>query len=160
MIISDILIIVVCFLCLYYLLNGAMYVPTHKDAIAAMIELVRPQSGTKIVDLGSGDGRIVAEFAKRGASVTGIEINPILVWWSQIKISRLGLSNHAKIRMRSFWGVNFGQYDVIIVFGITHIMKKLEDKIRKEAKPGTLIISNVFDYCIQNARIWATGICN
>ncbi len=137
--------IILCVIALFYLRNGAIPVPTHKKAINDMLELVQVRPGMKIADLGSGDGRILIAFAQAGASTDGFEVNPVLVWWSRIRIKRRKLAN-AKVYGQSFWPADLSGYDAVVVFGMTHIMERLGKKLESELKPGTVVVSNVFKF--------------
>lgn len=121
-------------------INGAPYVPTRAFIVEKMLEGVGP--GMKLVDLGSGDGRIVMAAARKGAEAVGFEINPILVLISRWRIRRRKLS--AKVYWKSFWQADLSPFDVVTVFGITKIMPGLEAKFRKELKRGACIVSYAF----------------
>src|SRR3989338_878500 len=82
-----------------HLLRGAPYLPTHRESVAKMIELAQVRPADKMVDLGSGDGRIVIAFAKQGIEAHGYEVNPLLVWWSRKNIQRAGLDGRAFIQL-------------------------------------------------------------
>ncbi len=56
-----------------------------------MIELADPKSGETMADLGSGDGRILIAFGKKGIVAHGYELDPILVDKSQSDIKRENL---------------------------------------------------------------------
>lgn len=127
-------------------IRGAFYFPTFKETIEKMIVLAELKKGEKVVDLGSGDGRIVIAAAKAGAQAYGYEINPILVWLSRFKIKVANLSKSAVIYQKSFWSENLSSYDVIFLYGIAHMMKKLEEKISKELKPGARIVSYKYNF--------------
>ncbi len=142
--ILSVLLLILCIIVLYHLRQGAIFVPTQNQTVTQMVQLAKIVPGSKIADLGSGDGRIVIALAKAGAQATGFEINPILVWISRWKIKKSGLVNQAKISTASFWKQNLGEYDVVTVFGITHIMKRLSDKLKRELKPNAMVISNAF----------------
>lgn len=111
-----------------------------------MIELSELKPGEKAADLGSGDGRIVIAMARIGAIAHGYEINPFLVWWSRYKIRRAGLQDQAFIHLGSFWSKDLSKFDVVTVFGTTHIMKGLEKKLKKELKSNARVISYVFAF--------------
>ena len=96
-----------------------------------------------MADIGSGDGRVVIEFAKKGFDATGIEINPFLVLWSRMKIKRLGLKN-AEIIRKNFWKYDFTCFDVIYLFQLTSVNAMLTEKFRKELKTGAIVISAGF----------------
>jgi len=125
---------------------GAIYLPTKKDTVKKMIELAEIKPGEKAVDLGAGDGRLVIALAKSGAEAHGYEINPFLVLFAKLNIHRAGLKDKAFIHFKNFWEVNLSDFDIVAVFGISHIMEKLEAKLKKELKVGTRIISNSFSF--------------
>lgn len=126
--------------------RGAVYVPADRKIVRKMIELAEVKSGDRAVDLGSGDGRIVVALARAGAEAHGYEINPILVWIARRNIQKAGLGKKAFVHWKSFWGKNLGSFDVIIIYGVSYIMKKLENKIKKESLPGTRVVSYVFPF--------------
>jgi protein-L-isoaspartate O-methyltransferase len=147
MLIAFIGLLIFMFLTLLYILpmaKGAVYVPSKPEAIKAMIKLAKVKSGMKVADLGSGDGRVVAALAKTGASVDGYEINPLLVWRARRNIAQAKLQKRAKIIAHSYWDADLSIYDVIVVYGITYIMKDLSRKLRAELQPGAVVASNYF----------------
>lgn len=122
------------------LLFGAPYEGTANKKIQDIIKLANPKKGDKIVDLGSGDGRIVIAFAKLGIEAHGYEINPLLVLASKYKIKKLKLTK-AFIHWKSFWQISLEKYDIIILFQYKTLMQKLKTKLKKELKKPTKIIS-------------------
>ena len=131
---------------LYSLTQGAIFLPTYSRSVETMIRLAAVRPGIRAVDLGSGDGRIVIALAKAGARADGYEINPLLALWSRIKIKRAGLSSQAQIYTQNFWQADLSNYDVVMVFGMTHIMEKLEQKLQTELKPDAVVVSNIFQF--------------
>ena len=131
---------------LYLLLQGAIFVPTPHSEVEDIISLSGIKKGEKVADLGSGDGRIVLAFAKKGAQADGFEINPVLVKLSRSKIKAEDVEGNARIHFGSFWRANLKQYDVVVVFGISYIMARLERKLRVELKPGARVIANIFPF--------------
>lgn len=109
-----------------------------------MVEAANIKPGMRVADLGSGDGRIVVAMGQAGAMCVGFEINPVLVWYSRWKIRKLGLQDRIEIRTSDFWRQDLSGYDVVIVFGISHVMNRLAEKLKKELKPGSTVISNAF----------------
>lgn len=101
----------------------------------------------KLVDLGSGDGRIVFEAAKRGYHATGVELNAMLYFYSKFKTltswsSKNSSELHRPVFKRAnFWNINMNEYDLIVVFGVQEMMKDLASKLKEEMKPNTLIVS-------------------
>lgn len=123
---------------------GAYFAPTLKKEIERMVSLSGVKPGDKAVDLGSGDGRLVIALAKAGAEAHGYEINPLLVLIAKINIKMAGLSGKAFSHWKNFWELDLSEFNVVTVFGITYMMKKLETKLKKELKPGSKIVSNYF----------------
>ena len=123
---------------------GAPFMPTHRKTVRDMVALA--PNARKMADLGSGDGRIVVAFAKAGVAATGFEMNPILTWWSTRKIKKHLLNEIAMVERANFWKRSFEEFDVLTVFGMDHIMAPLERKIKKEMKPGSVVLSNAFRF--------------
>lgn len=123
---------------------GAVYVSSKDEKIKKMIELAEIKSGEKVADLGAGDGRLVIALAKKGAEAHGYEINPILVWQARRNINKAGLRRKAFIHWQNFWNEDLSGFDIITVYGIGYIMKKLEKKLRKELKDNARVVSNTF----------------
>mgnify|MGYP001577833905 FL=1 len=111
-----------------------------------MIKLLDIRPGEKAADIGSGDGRIVIAMARAGAETHGYEIDPLLIWRSRRKIRQAGLQNKSFIHWKDFWNEDFSSFDIVTVYGIKHIMKKLEEKLKKELKPGARVVSNGFKF--------------
>lgn len=131
---------------LYASFQGAFFAPTRDTRLDTMLKLAKLKKGQKVADLGSGDGKIVLGVAKQGVEVDGYEIHPLLVWKSRFRIWRQKLQHRAKIHPESYWTADLSGYDVIMVYGITHIMDRMEKKLRKELKPGARVISNYFQF--------------
>ena len=125
---------------------GAVYLPTKKEAVEKMIELAKIKPGEKAVDLGAGDGRLVIALAKADIEAHGYEINPILILLAKINIYKAGLKGKAFIHFKNFWQEDLSRFDIVVVFGIGHIMEKLEKKLDKELKKGARVVSNSFTF--------------
>ncbi|MBI2052235.1 MAG: methyltransferase domain-containing protein [Candidatus Sungbacteria bacterium] len=126
---------------------GAPFLPSYRrqkrQILEPLFKLARQAPGQKFVDLGSGDGRVVIEFAKQGFESWGVEFNPALAWWSRLAIKRLGLKN-AHIIKKSFWKIDLNSFDIVYIYQLTSINVLLADKFKKELKTGAIIISAGF----------------
>lgn len=138
--------LLVVYFCLRPIVHGAIYFSTTIHGVETIMEVAEVKEDQKIIDLGSGDGRIVIACAKLGAEVVGYEINPFLVWRSNRAIRRAKLEDRAIVHWESFWNIDLSGLDTIIVYGIPHIMRDLEKKFARELRPGTKIISNAFPF--------------
>jgi len=124
--------------------RGVPYVPTSRKRIEAMLEMSKVKPGEYVVDLGSGDGRIVIAFARHGAHVDGYELNPTLVFLARLRIWCIGYSSQANIHMRNYWHVDLSRFDIVTIFGFPPMMDAIRKKFERELRPGTRILSNSF----------------
>ena len=127
------------------LIIGAPFEPSKDDRIKSILKLASPKKKDRIVDLGSGDGRIVIVFAEKGYESHGYEINPWLVLYSIIKAKIKGVKK-AHFHLGNFWNKDLSKYNIITLFQIGYIMPKLEEKIKKECKSKTKIVSNKWTF--------------
>ena len=123
---------------------GAPYFPTPRSTARKMVSAVKIK-GKTVYDLGSGDGRIIILAAKKGADAYGIEGDFFRWIYSLIRI------REAKVKAAVFWNnffwVNLSKADVIFVSfrkpsGKT--IENLQEKLLKELKPGSFIVSRGF----------------
>lgn len=129
------------------MLHGPVFVPSADAKLRSMLKLARITKSSKVIDLGSGDGKVVIAIAQKWRiPVTGIEINPLLVRRSRKKIREQNLTELISIQQKSFWDIDFSEYDVIFLYGTSYIMNKLEAKVKHEMKPGSQVVSNFFTF--------------
>lgn len=140
-----ILIPILAFILLFWLSGfffGAAFQSSSDKELRRIVEFANAKKRDKVVDIGSGTGKVVIEFAKKGIETHGFEINPLLVWISRNKINKFGLEKKAFIHQKNFWKENLNKFDIIIVFQIGYLMGRLEKKLEKELKKETRVISN------------------
>lgn len=137
---------------------GAPFGPSFKKEVNKMIEFSKVKKNEKVVDLGSGSGKIVIEFAKKGIESHGYEINPFLVWMSRKKIKKLHLQDKAFIHRKNFMKENLSDYDVVCIFQISYMMGKLKRKLKKELKKGSRIVSNTWKFPKWEAKKQSKGV--
>ncbi len=130
-----------------FALFGASFIPTPLKEIKRMLEVLQLKPGEIFYDLGSGDGRIVIEAAKNyKVKAIGIEINPILVFLSRLKIKKLGLEKNIQIHWGNFFQKDISQADAISTYLFQSTNNLLEKKFLLELKPKTRIVSSVFHF--------------
>lgn len=130
----------------FVILTGAPYVATDKKKISTIIKFSKLQPNGRALDLGSGDGRLVIALARQGIETHGYEINPFLVWWSRQRIKRAGLADKAFIHNKNFWKQDISKYNIIVLFGVGTIMKKLQTKLDQELNDSYIVVSNGFPF--------------
>lgn len=134
------------FFIFFPLARGAIYDPSTHLQSALMVDLAGVQPGERAVDLGSGDGRIVIELARRGAEAHGFEVNPVLVLLSRRNIRRQGLEERAFIHWRSFWRADLSSFDIVTTFQVDFVMEKLENKLKRELADGARVVSHHWQF--------------
>jgi 16S rRNA A1518/A1519 N6-dimethyltransferase RsmA/KsgA/DIM1 with predicted DNA glycosylase/AP lyase activity len=88
-------------------------------------------------DLGSGDGRILKEVAKKGIQVVGIEHNSFLNFLARKKTRNM---ENVKIIKGNIFDQDLSKVTIIVTYLSQTVVKKLQKKIEKETKKGTRII--------------------
>ena len=107
-----------------------------------MMELAEIHPGMRVIDLGSGAGRLLFLAAEKGAVAIGYELNPFLVWWTRLVASLKKAT--VVVEQRSLYQADLHEADVVFAFLFPKPMKKLAPKLFQELKPGARIISYVF----------------
>lgn len=120
------------------------YFETSRYRVTSMVELSGVKKGELVADLGSGDGRIAIEFAKKGAKVTAFEINHSLIDESLENIKKEKVSDNINVLQENFWNADLSLYDIICIYPMPDIMEELEKKLEKELRPGTRILTNYY----------------
>lgn len=119
------------------------YFQTTRYRVDAMIELADPKPGEKGIDLGSGDGRIVIAFAKKGVEMKGLELDEGLQELSKDSIAKEKLTN-VTIEGKDFWNEDLSNYDIVTIYPMPDILNALEEKVQKELQPGARLLLNYY----------------
>jgi len=119
------------------------WIATPQVLVDKMLELARLSPGDLLVDLGSGDGRLVIAAAKRGSRAMGIEYNPDLVKLSNKNAAIAGVAHMVQFIEADIYEFDFSKATVISMFLLPEINMKLRPKLLN-LKPGTRIVSNTF----------------
>lgn len=125
---------------------GVPFLPTHRRQARLMMKLAEIKPGMKVIDLGSGAGRLLFLAAAQGATAVGYELNPFLVIWTKLMILLRGRSGQVQVFYKSIYDADIADADVIMMFLYPPHMKKITDKIFNETKPEAKILSYVFQF--------------
>lgn len=123
--------------------KDVIWVPTPENLIEAMLDAAKVTPADTVVDLGSGDGRIVIAAAKRGARATGFEFNPDMVKLSRRNAEKAGVADKARFVEADIFEADFSHATVVTLYLLPHLNLKLRPSILK-LKPGTRVVSNSF----------------
>jgi SAM-dependent methyltransferase len=117
------------------------YVQTPMEIVERMLRMAEVKKGDHLVDLGSGDGRIVIEAAKRGASGLGVDLDPSLVKYASENAQKLGLGDLARFEVRDIFETDLSRATVVAFYLLPDFNAKLMPKLLA-LKPGTRIVSH------------------
>jgi precorrin-6B methylase 2 len=123
--------------------KDVVWVPTEQALVDTMLDLAKVTRDDFVMDLGSGDGRIVISAARRGARALGIEFNPHLVKLSRRNAAKEGVGKRASFTKADLFETDFSRATVITMFLLPSMMLTLRPKFLA-LKPGTRIVSNTF----------------
>ena len=122
------------------------YVPTPWNVVEAMLEQGQVKADDYLIDLGSGDGRVVIEAARKyGARGMGIELDSNLVSTANREAARLGVNAKAKFVSGNLFGFDFSAATVLTMYLLPKVNLQLRPRILSQMRPGTRIVSHDFD---------------
>ena len=123
----------------------APFVVMDERDVQAALTLAEVGRGDRLIDLGSGDGRIVIAAARRGAEALGIELDPSLVMKARRAAKEAGVEKWASFLEGDLFAQDLSGATVVTLYLFPDANLALRPKLLKELKPGTRIVSNSFD---------------
>lgn len=121
--------------------KDVIWVPTPDAVVERMLDLVELRAGERLVDLGSGDGKIAIAAARRGARARGIEYNPDLVALSLRNARAAGVA--VDFQQGDIFQVDFRDADIVTLYLLPTLNERLRP-ILLDMKPGTRVASHQF----------------
>ena len=127
--------------------SGGPFVPTPPAVVDAMLKLANVGPRDYVVDLGSGDGRIVLAAATRyKASGTGVEIDEELVEQSNAAARKQGVAERARFVRQDVREADLSRATVLTLYLLPGMMTTLRDKLLAELRPGSRVVSHDFHF--------------
>lgn len=121
------------------------YVPTPQVVVDEMLRLANVGPQDFVMDLGSGDGRIVITAAKKfGARGIGVELDDQLLIVSEERARQAGVEDRVKFLEQDLFKADLSQATVITLYLLPSVMRKLKPKLL-DLKPGTRLVAHEFD---------------
>lgn len=117
------------------------YVNTPVEIVERMMRMAEIAPGDRVIDLGSGDGRIVIAAAKRGASGLGVDLDPNLVRLATQNASQAGVGERARFEVRDIFETDLSRATVVTLYLLPDFNAKLLPKFLA-LKAGTRIVSH------------------
>ncbi len=121
------------------------YVPTPNEVVAQMLALAAPTRNDVLYDLGSGDGRIVIEAARRfGTRGVGVDLNPVRVEEAIANARRRGVQNRVRFRREDLFRTDLRAASIVTLYLLPRINLELRPKLFEQLRPGTRVVSHAF----------------
>lgn len=121
------------------------YVPTPEPVVERMLDAAQVEPGDYVIDLGSGDGRIVIAAARRGATGHGIDLDPQRISEARENAQSSGVENRVMFIREDLFETDFSQASVITMYLLSSVNEKLRPKLFDNLRPGTRVVSHSFD---------------
>jgi len=123
--------------------DAGPYVPSPQSVVADMLKLAEVGPDDFVIDLGSGDGRIVLTAAKVfGAQGMGFEIKDELVALSNEAARKEGIADRVTFVKRDLFKADISRATVLTMYLLPDTVNMLRDKLLRELRPGTRVISH------------------
>ena len=117
------------------------YVNTPMEVVERMLRMAEVRAGDYVIDLGSGDGRIVIEAARRGARGLGVDLDPALVKLATRKAEEARVADRVRFEVKDIFETDLAPANVITMYLLPDFNAKLKDRLLA-LKPGTRIVSH------------------
>ena len=119
------------------------YVPTPQVVVDEMLKMAEVKANDFVIDLGSGDGRIIITAAKAlKAKGLGVDIDAKLVALSNKNAQSAGVADRAEFAERDMFKTDISKASVLTLYVLPDFMQKLRAKIQSELKPGTRVVAH------------------
>jgi hypothetical protein len=125
----------------------SVFVASDPENVTRMVKMAGLRDGDVVLDLGSGDGRIVLEAARShpGVQGSGVDIDRELVEKSNAAAREQGYANRVRFYHRNVFDADLKEATVIFMWLFPDLMRLLRPKILAEARPGTRVVTHVWD---------------
>jgi len=126
--------------------EGVPYIQTPQAVVEKILDLAEVGADDFLIDLGSGDGRIVITAAqKRGARGFGVELDGSLVEASNDAARQAGVAGRARFFERDLFETDISQASVLTLYLLPEVNLQLRPRILTQLKPGTRVVSHDWD---------------
>ncbi|MGE5061840.1 MAG: SAM-dependent methyltransferase [Betaproteobacteria bacterium] len=121
------------------------FVPSPMHVVQRMLEVAEITKGDILYDMGSGDGRVVIEAAKKyGIRAVGVDLNPDLVAKARENAVKEGVSHLVEFRAQDGLTVDISEASVVTLYMFKWFNNALRPKLQ-HLKPGARVIAHDFD---------------
>jgi len=123
------------------------FVPSDQENVERMLKLAQLRDDDVVVDLGSGDGRIVLTAARMNRKLRGwgVDVDEKLVMESNAAAREQGVADRVQFYHRNAFDADLSQATVIAMWLWPELQLLLRPVILAQARPGTRVITNLWD---------------
>src|SRR5262245_13079646 len=137
-------------LCGLFAMRAAMaqvpFVPTPSEVVERMLAMAKVAKDDYVIDLGSGDGRVVRLAAQKfGARGFGVDLDAELVARSMSLARRDGVSERVSFLSQDLFKTDISEATVLTMYLLPAVNMQLRPRLLAELKPGTRVVSHDFD---------------
>ena len=124
----------------------APYVASDMEVVDAMLSLAALRPDDYVIDLGSGDGRILIAAARsNGARGLGVDIDPARIDEANRNARAAGVTGLVSFRRQDLFQTPLQEADVLTIYLTAEVNLRLRPRILAQMRPGTRVVSNEFD---------------
>ena len=123
--------------------KDVVWVPTSARMVEKMMDVAKVTAADVVMDLGSGDGRMVIGAARRGARAIGVEYTPEMVEHARKNARDAGMDGKATFIQGDMYVADISKATVMALFLLPENLDKLKDKFLA-LKPGSRIVLNTY----------------
>lgn len=126
----------------------SLFVGSAPTTVERMVRMADLRDGETVMDMGSGDGRIVFAAAQSHATVKGIgvDIDAKLVKQSNAEAEKLGLADRVQFLHQNAFDADLSKVDVIFMWFFPELMRLVRNKILDQARPGTRVVAALWGF--------------
>jgi hypothetical protein len=122
------------------------YVQTPQNVVDKMLEVAKVGPGDYVIDLGSGDGRMIITAAKKhGARGFGVDLDKRLVELSNRAAAKAGVADRAQFYARDLYDTDVSPASVVTIYLLPEVNRMVRPKLLSTLKPGTRVVSHDYD---------------
>lgn len=139
--------------CLLYIMSltlslwkGAPFVPSKSNDVDRALKDAELKAGQKFLELGCGDGRVVCKGVKEyGVLGRGVDISPLWLFGARLRARLIGIHTKVEFKVEDILRTDIAWADIVYLYMMPRFLGNHAAHIFAKCKPGTLVISYVFD---------------
>lgn len=132
-------------------IHGAPWHWTRQPTVRRALDLCAAQPGETLVDLGSGDGRVLITAAREyGLNGVGLEIDPLKAGVSRLRVRLAGVADRVTILRRNVHEHDYRGADILFIYMTHPVLDRLFPDLFDHLKPTARVVTHRF--CLRGSR--------